>query len=271
MASRRLPIVLAAGLALAVPAAAQTADGRVLVPIFVRDPLPGTFGSSWITDSWITNTGSGAVEVFGVAWTCFIPECGFLPATVDPGVTFQPRYLAEEQGSRGLFLYPNATGAEQLHFALRFRDLSRQSTTWGTELPVVREREFRSGPLSLIDIPRTPGFRQVLRIYDLDGVEREALVRVRTYRLDPEHHEPFDPPDSLLGETVLPLQFAEPLGLVIYHPGYAMVADLSLLAPLGDAERLRIEIEPATPGLKLWAFLTVIHNETQHATVITPQ
>lgn len=271
MRTLRLVIFLTAVLALAVPGAAQAADGRVLIPIFVRDPLPGTFGSSWVTDSWIANTGSGAAEVFGVAWTCFIPECGFIPAAVEPGVTFRPRYLAEEQGARGLFLYPNAIGAPQLHFALRFRDLSRQSETWGTELPVVRESEFRSEQFSLIDIPRTPGFRQVLRIYDLDGVKREALVRVRVYRVDPEHDEGSDPADSLLGETVLPLDFVEPVGVVIYHPGYAMVADLSTLAPLGDAEHLRLEIEPVTPGLKLWAFVTVIHNETQHATVITPQ
>jgi hypothetical protein len=67
------------------------------------------------------------------------------------------------------------------------------------------------------------------------------------------------------------LSFAPLFGTQPLHPGYAEVTDLSTLAPLGDAERLRLEIEPATDGLALWAFVTVIHDETQHATVITPQ
>jgi hypothetical protein len=36
-------------------------------------------------------------------------------------------------------------------------------------------------------------------------------------------------------------------------------------------ERVRLEIEPVTDGLRLWGFVTVVNNETQHATVITPQ
>jgi hypothetical protein len=34
---------------------------------------------------------------------------------------------------------------------------------------------------------------------------------------------------------------------------------------------VRLEVEPVTEGLRLWAFVTVVHNETQHATVISPQ
>ena len=98
-----------------------------------------------------------------------------------------------------------------------------------------------------------------------------ASVRVKIFRLDPSRDQPSGDPDALLGEADVPLRFAPPFAVPPYHPGYAVITDLSTIAPLGDAESLRIEIEPATEGLKLWAFVTVIHNESQHATVITPQ
>jgi hypothetical protein len=115
----------------------------------------------------------------------------------------------------------------------------------------------------------TAGSRQTLRIYELDARVRQASVRVRMYRIAPENREPGAAPDPLLGESTLGLQFPSPETLDA-HPGYAAVSDLSSIAPPGSATRVRLEIEPVTPGLRLWAFVTVVNNETQHATVITP-
>ncbi len=240
----------------------------VLVPVFAFDPVPGVNGSSWVTDFWVSNSGATDASVDGVFWDCSLPGCG--AAFVEPGVTFHTALRVIDSLQGGL-LYLDPATAGNVGFSLRFRDLSRQATTGGTELPLPREGAFRSGKFSLVDVPVTDGFRQTLRIYELDGTPREADVRVRTYRIDPSHAQPYDDPDELLGETVVRLQFRPVLGPRPEHPGYAQVSDLSILAPLGDAERLRLEIEPATPGLRLWAFATVIHNETQHATVITPR
>lgn len=240
----------------------------VLVPVFAADPIPGVNGSSWVTDLWASNSGGTTATVDGVFWDCFFPECGAAP--VEPGVTFKtaPRAIDSLQGS---LLYLDPATAGSVGFSLRFRDLSRQATTAGTELPVPREETFHAGKFSLVDVPVADGFRQTLRIYELDGTPREASVRVRTFRLDPAHTQPNDDPDVLLGEIVLPLQFRPIADTLPEHPGYGQISDLSTLAPLGDAEHLRLEIEPVTPGLRLWAFVTVIHNVTQHATVITPQ
>jgi hypothetical protein len=268
----RLGAMLVTGLVAASAAAEDPAPQRVLVPVFASEPIPGVNGSSWATELWLSNRGQTSVAAYGVAWECMIPECGFAPAPVEPGRTFQPRLLGDEGGLRGALLYLGPENAGDLDLALRFRDLSRQGSTWGTELPVPRESTFHDSAFSLIDVPVDAGFRQTLRIYEIDGTPRTANVRVRTFRLDPSRSEPTGGADELLGEAELPLRFADVLGGVPPdHPGYAEVADLSALAPLGDAERLRLEIEPATPGLKLWAFVTVIHNETQHATVISPQ
>ena len=269
---RRLALV-PVFVAIAVPVlrAEEAPPQRVLVPVYTAAPVPGVNGSSWITDFWMSNSGQDITGAEWILWDCFLPECGNLPAPIHPGVSFRPRLQGEEGGLRGIVLYLGAAGADQLGMSLRFRDLSRQSSTAGTELPTPRDSAFRSTPFSLVDVPVTAGFRQTLRIYELDGTEREASVRVRTYRLDAAHREPTDDPDELLGETVLPLRFAPAFAVPPFHPGYAEATDLSALADLGDAERIRLEIEPASEGLRLWAFVTVIHNETQHATVIAPQ
>lgn len=240
----------------------------VLVPVFASDPIPGVNGSSWVTDLWVSNSGDTTATVDGVFWDCFLPQCGAAP--VEPGVTFKtaPRVIDSLQGA---LLYLDSAAAGNVGFSLRFRDLSRQAATAGTELPVPREDAFHAGKFSLVDVPVAGGFRQTLRIYELDGTPREASVRVRAFRLDPAHTQPNDDPDELLGEIVLPLQFRPLTNTLPEHPGYAQVSALSVLAPLGDAEHLRLEIEPVTPGLRLWAFVTVVHDETQHATVVTPQ
>jgi len=249
----------------------QETPQRVLIPVQTTEPIPGVNGSSWTTDLWVSNGGASIVNVFGVAWDCLLPECGLSPAPVDPGRSFQPVLLGEEGALHGQILYVGPEGADRLGFGLRFRDLSRQAETWGTEIPVPRETAFHSSAFSLVDVPVTEGFRQTLRVYEIDGTPREVSVRVRVFRLDPSGNQPVGAADTLLGETTVPLSFAPLFGTQPLHPGYAEVTDLSTLAPLGDAERLRLEIEPATDGLALWAFVTVIHDETQHATVITPQ
>lgn len=266
----RFALVVLAWIAPAAGARAQEPElRRVLVPLFVHEPLPGAYGSLWATDLWVGNPSSEDVVVQGVVWSCFLPECIGVPAPIEPGVTMHTAVQAFGS-ERGAFLYVSSAQVDLVAFGLRFRDLSRQATTWGTELPVVQEGAFRADRISLLDVPVTEGFRQTLRIYELEGVEREAFVRVKTYRLDSSHREPFDAPDPILGDAVLPLAFVPPLVSLPDHPGFAMVTDLSTIASLGDAERLRLEIEPVTPGLRLWAFVSVAHNETQHATVITP-
>jgi hypothetical protein len=247
--------------------AAEDPPRRALVPVFTFDPIPGVNGSLWATDFWVSNGSGTDADVGGVLWDCFLPACG--PAPVEPGVTFRTGPTAFDS-LRGALIYLDPATADGVGLGLRFRDLSRQATTAGTELPVPREDAFRGSKFSLLDVPVTGGFRQTLRIYELDGTAREAVVRVRAYRLAADFTQPYDDPDALLGETTLPLQFMPLDDVLVLHPGYAEVTDLSTVAPLGDAERLRLEIEPVTPGLKLWAFVTVIHNETQHATVITP-
>lgn len=267
--ARISPIALSVAFAaLAVGTAAALPTEKVLVPVFASEPLPGVNGSLWTTDLWASNSGEEISTVGGIVWDCLLPEC-FSPAPLPPEVTIRTAPLAID-ALRGTLLTVDSDHPEQTAFGLRFRDLSRQATTWGTELPLPRQSAFRSSRFSLVDVPVTDGFRQTLRIYELDGTPRSALVRVRLFRIDENRHWVSEGPDELIGEAVRTLSFKTPDDLIEY-PGYAAVTDLSTIVPLGDAERLRIEIEPVTEGLRLWAFVTVIHDETQQATVISPQ
>jgi hypothetical protein len=108
----------------------------------------------------------------------------------------------------------------------------------------------------------------VLRIYDLDG-SRVAQVTIRIYRVNPDITLPFPGFDPLLGTGERSFRISGPNDAAIY-PGYIEVSDLNAIATLSGTERVRIEIEPLTPGLRYWAFVAVVNNDTQHLTVISP-
>lgn len=256
--------------AVALPRPSSTFE-KLLIPVFLQQPLPGAFGSSWATDFWISNGGDAPVDFGGgIDFGCSFPPCPPDGARLNPGVTFRPRVLPRPDGLQGTFVLADARYSAALSFALRFRDLSRQSQTWGSEIPVIREGEFRPDKLFLVDIPLTEGFRQILRVYSLVDDGTAAFVRVRAFRIRPEQDLPAAPPDDFLGEGVFQLQFISP-GFPSGAPGYLAIFDLGMIARVAGVERIRLEIEPATQGLRLWAFVTVVNNETQHATVITPQ
>jgi hypothetical protein len=109
--------------------------------------------------------------------------------------------------------------------------------------------------------------RNTLRIYDIDG-QQTTLVTVRVFGIHPivPGSTGVGKEDQLLGEKIIALQ---PFGAEA--PGYAELGDLSQIAPLGNEQKVALEVEPLTPGLRMWAFVSITNNETQHVTVIAPQ
>ena len=92
-----------------------------------------------------------------------------------------------------MFLLVEASHAPRVAMGLRVRDLSRQLDTWGAEIPIVQESDFRSGNADLLDIPIKPGFRQMLRVYDLDPTRGPALSIVSSVC----KREPWAPGDGV--------------------------------------------------------------------------
>lgn len=255
---------------------------RVLLPIVIRGELNGVSGSRWTSRISIENGSAKGIVVAGFRACpngCGIPE--FLaplvpPATaltinVDPGTT-QPAAL----------LFVDLAVADQVSVHARVRDVSRSAESWGTEIPSVRESRALKQTFSLLDIPVDANFRSTLRIYDFDG-RSDARVIVRFFRVTPDQvlqSDPFHPgtalvPDVLLKEatvSLVPERHIVDLNVAsVYDLGYAELLNFTNLPELQSASALRVEIQPVTPGLRLWAFVSVTNNDTQQVTVSTPQ
>ena len=257
--TRRTPFVTLLVLAsFANSASAEEPTERFLVPI-ASTPIPGAHGSLWETELWYRNDSDVPTAV--------APQ---VDSDVPPtrGVTL-PYFLFENRDRlRGLFLHVDARAADGMRFHVRIRDTSRSNESWGTELPVVRERDFFgcaipsaqacSRSLSLLSVPTDVRFRVALRIYEA-ALEGRGRVRVTIHR---------NTGDEVLGSAELDLPVA---GVPAFAPGFAQILSLRDAFPaIAAAERVRISIEPPTPGARFWAFVSVTNNETQQVTTITP-
>src|SRR5713101_5131166 len=138
---------------------------RILLPIALARPVPGAFGSLWSTE--VKAHASGGPVRFRQFTQCF--AC--LPIfDIAPDTTVDLPAVGRVQGQPlGTIIYLDRATAANVQLNLRVTDLSRQALTWGTELPIVRERDFFTTPLTLINVPTDSRFRQALRIYDVDS------------------------------------------------------------------------------------------------------
>lgn len=244
MKTMRLLSCASAIFLLSAAAIAQTPQERLLLPITTFE-APGAFGSLWSTELWMRNDTDQPVSIFPLNITD-----SFSAPHRDLLVPLQ----TSRQGG-GQFIYVDRV--DGLHFNLRVRDTTRAGVTFGTELPVVRDRDLLTEPLVLLPVPVDAAFRATLRIYDATfaGVVR---ARVRIFAIEST---------TLLSEQEVQLETREGLP---FTPGYAQLALESIL-PTSSQGQVRIEIDPLSPGMKYWAFVSVTSNETQHVTTITPQ
>lgn len=244
----------------ATAADAQQLLTKVLVPVAVAAELPGAFGSRWITRMQVRNNGAQNIVVAPSpdgTGGCAITVC---PDPVVPArQTVDLRYTAHgAYPNPGAFLY--VTPGASTTFNVRIQDLSRQSLTWGTEIPVVREADTFTGTLTLIGIPTDDRFRVALRIYDFDGAFNDP-VRLRVFAGDDT---------TPIAETQLAL--SSPSGLSDdSSPGYAQIGSLADAYPqLRSTPVARVEIAPLVGGMRIWAFASVTNDDTQHVTTIRP-
>lgn len=237
----------------------------VLLPISAP-PVDGAFGSRWVTTFRVSSSSTEPVssdEITNLS-ICLFPPCS--PFQIPPLATIEPPYVqSDPSGQSGTVLWATPLALEQLHFNLRVQDVSRASGNYGTEIPVVRESELRSGVFALPSVPFEEGFRSALRVYD--AVRRDTDI-CPGFRLD------------LLDEA----------GAILFSSNYTLTRHgtsfCSRRAGLerpGTVEILRLE--DLVPGYRgkvtvlitpdgvapLWGFVSVTHNETQFVTLITPQ
>jgi hypothetical protein len=223
--------------------------------------LPGAHGSLWQTEIWIRNRGSAPVRM--TQFGCIGPfPCYWLE--IPPMTTTRLEDVINPAGSvtghPGALLHVEPGLAGDLQLNMFIRDVSRSLETWGTEIPIVRESDLRSGPIDFLNVPNEDGFRVLLRAYHSSEL-RDAAITVRVFDLET---------DVLVGERDVPFILDGARDLQPY-PGFAGT-DISVgsFPGISGHSRLRVEVTPGDQELRFWAFISITRNETQHVTTITP-
>jgi hypothetical protein len=163
------------------------------------------------------------------------------------------------------FLFVPAAKAGKLRLSLLVEssDLDHPEDRSFGELPIVNANEFRETKLTFVGVRLDEGFRQGLRIFGLDGT-KIGQVEVRVYDLatnDLMYDEPM---------TLWPLSDERNADGQSLRPSYSMECNLSADIP-HTGRQVRIEIEPLTEGLKIWSFVSVTNNRSQHFYTIVPR
>ena len=245
---------------------------RVLFPAWVPTPIAGAAGSRWTADATIHNPGPDPVNIYPI-----VVASGRGVGTIQPGTSWSMSFGHDSlfgigEGSQddipGRIAYVQRDRAGALVYSDRLPDAS---------LPVVRERDLRTSTLSLSDVPLDSRVRLMLRVYDPFQTPN-AQVRVRFWSIWQTTNTGVSAftsqPPQLLGERTLTLKVRPPSGEdASVEPGYAQLAfDRGMFAdvPASSNNTIAVDVEPLTPGLRFWAFITATNNETQHVVTIAP-
>jgi hypothetical protein len=246
-----------AAVAVAVPLLGQTETERVLLPVFTP-PVHGARGSEFHTAFSAVNSSENMILLVGLDGGCTIICIPGAPAfyNLRAGEEIGPGDVAFN-GNPGRFVYVPVDQIESLAMNLRVFDVTHDAQNFGTEIPIVRERDFVNNKIVLTGVPTDPRFRNTLRIYSAFAVD--VLITVG--------NQPPVRTQLKGGGSSFPIGFPD-----LFVPAYAAFSSF----PNGTAPvRVTIEADPGFLSLlpievPLWAFVTVTNNETQAITTITP-
>lgn len=220
---------------------------RILFPVLFT--TEGANGSRWVSEATLSNPRLWFVEnanTLSPVRPCLVYPCGerIAPESIERYADGYPR---------GAVLQVPRPEAPYLAFALRIRDTSRQAEGLGTQVPVVREKDFTHGTgVTLLDVPLDPRYRVKLRVYMIEPLPEFGQNAQMTLR------------NTVTRATTLIRNFQlQPGG--INEPHYA---ELDL--PTGAANE-RVNVHLTLPlDATAWAFATVTNNATQQVTIVTP-
>jgi hypothetical protein len=252
------------------PATTPTpAPPRILIPTTYDGP--GAYGSEWrtivainnLTDRWFFTRG----VLFGRF--CPIPE-GCYGDFIGPG---EAGNLIGPKISSGLLLEDWSWGSPGLAITARVAALPRNPLLSGTDLPVVREKEFAGRPVHLAAVPIDIGgaeARTKLRVYGLDVGAGGGQVRV-------DVREGF--PSGAVGASWIATFVVAPPEAPNAHL-FPACAELNLerllvsssAGLLGNVFEIDVVPLPQASGAlaRIWAFATVTDNVTNEVTVVRP-
>jgi hypothetical protein len=228
---------------------------RVLFPLTFAGP--GAHGSQWRSENIVRNDAAVEAATVPLIWDDFslIDQRVVLP--IPPGGREQ---VPEQSTDGGTYLYIPRGLEKWFTYSSHIVDRSRSASDRGSELPVVRA-EDTSAEIRLLDVPLRPLFRAHLRVYDFD-TETPRNIRIVVTKEDGTNVL-IERRISSTFECVNPPCFNP-------NPPYATI-DLSAVPELADAGEVDISVRSDTNDARLWAFVSVSNNITQHVTMYTPQ
>lgn len=276
-------LLLVAALTVAAPLIAQDLSGyeAVLYPLVTwPNDIVGVGGSRFSVNNKFLGV-EGDVRIYPkyesegrdgqVVW---VPTVGVIPE----GFPVTPFCCANSRLGRVLFV---ERGAET-YVSATVTATSADSSSSITSLPVVREAGFKTKRTNILDIVSSydysqgegelcrtavPQFRHRLRIYDPDATGR-GVVRVRVY------DEGLYPVGPATMDVTVAIDGRE--GSDASYPSFVELPLQEICRPFschtpcwGGSQR--IEIEPLTPGLRFWAFVSGTDNVNQRVVVNWPQ
>ncbi|HEV7239420.1 MAG TPA: hypothetical protein VGQ36_09280 [Thermoanaerobaculia bacterium] len=239
--------------------AQSTEFERVLLPISSPE-IGGANGSRWVTEHFGRNDGDTPVQYMrDDDSSCGGHAC---LTTIPPHTTFHP---TPSLTKNRVWISIEKSKVNQMFFSTMVRDIGKDIEPWGTEMPSVRESQFRPDKLQLLNVAGGTDFRKNLRVYMIADLTEgsEATLAVRVYDMDAE----LAATSKRLGEKVFHLTTTK------FENGldYLQVSIDHELPQVQTAQRIRVEVERMSGvPLKLWALLSATNNETQHVTIFTP-
>ncbi|HEX7679659.1 MAG TPA: hypothetical protein VF713_16120, partial [Thermoanaerobaculia bacterium] len=162
--------------------------------------------------------------------------------------------LANDGNPWGHVLYAVRGTTDMLDLDSRIRDTSRAAQTAGTEVPIVRERDFR-GEIRFLNVPVDIRYRTMLRVWSLGDFQyivsfnqipvQNVLLPLTRIPGTAMWFGSIDVTQLLLSSTSTPV-------IVDVHPSGFATPPSPLLSP------------------PLWGMLSLTNNDTQQVTVISP-
>ena len=246
---------------------------RVLLPVFFSGA--GANGAQWETSIEVTTSRD---DFFTLPQPALVyasdTRGGCLRTTVAPRMS--ARVCPELEHAAGLLLWvPRTVKETELHVSIRVRDTSKNATSAGTFVPVVRESDLTGDTMVLLDVPVDARFRTALRVYDAFGFPGVAGLTI--YDSDDYRRGRALP---LLDTTVtLDDPNPEPYTRHIRRPGFRLIGDLVGAYPqLAGRTSVTVVVRgshplvsPPLPYERFYALASVTNNATQEVTIISPR
>lgn len=228
--------------------AVQSAPQRLLLPIF-KLSLGDAFGPFKAVLA-AHNAAPAPVVIDGFSRECSLGPCPepFPPATaLSPGETVvAPASNLTDTPARLVFV----PGGARVDIGLRLTN--PLSPTNSVEAPVVRESDFRTGPVSLLEVIGGTGVRNSLRLY----TSAPAVFTVRFFRRLAN--------DRMLAETTVVTSAPQSR----YEPAYAELNDFPTDGSASPIS-LRIEIVAQDSATGFWALASSFDTKSQALSLVT--